>query len=192
MSRDIQAAITTESKKEIVRPFLLVKMSFDSGAVRVNSTNKDLIATVDGDGAQTFLGIGEMGRVSPVTETSDLQPTGYSMELSGIPSTHIASALGESYQGRAVKMWMGFFNASYAIIADPVLIFSGFMNTMHITLGETATVQLTAENELIRWETPTGRRYTNEDQRNRFAGDEGLEFVSQAVEKELIWGQTVS
>jgi hypothetical protein len=89
-------------------------------------------------------------------------------------------------------MWMGFFNASYAIIADPVLIFSGFMNTMHITLGETATVQLTAENELIRWETPTGRRYTNEDQRNRFAGDEGLEFVSQAVEKELIWGQTVS
>ncbi len=190
MTRDIDAAIITETLKEVARPFLLVKMSFDSGVSRVNSTNRDLIANVDGDGNQTFGGVGEMGRVSAVAETSDLQPSGYNLELSGIPVTHISDALNEQYQGRPIKMWMGFFNDSYQIIANPVLIFSGFMNTMHITLGETATVQLTAENELIRWERPIGRRYTNEDQQARFSGDDGFEFVNQTVEKELIWGQT--
>jgi len=192
MSRDITAAVTTESKKENVRPFIAVKMAFDGGTSRVNSTNRDLTITLDGDGAQTFLGIGELGTISPITELSQLQPSGYSMTLTGIPSTYISFALNEDYQGRAIKVWLGFLNDSYAIIADPVLIFSGFMNTLNISLGETATVELTAENELIRWEVPTGSRYTNEDQLEKFALDTGLEFVNQTVEKELIWGRTGS
>jgi hypothetical protein len=190
MSRDIKPGVTAESKKELVRPFVLVKLAFDNGTSRVNSTNKSLTVDVDDDGPQEFLGIGEMGSISPITESADLQPTGYTMELTGIPITHISSALNEDYQGRPVKVWLGFFDDSYQIIADPVLMFSGFMNTMSITLGDTATVVLTAENELIRWEAPRVRRYTNEDQQGEFPGDLGLEFVSQTVEKELIWGQT--
>ena len=122
MGRDITTSLSAESKQEIVRPFLLVKLSFDNGISRVNSTDKNLTLDVDGDGLQSFLGIGRMGSISPIVESSDLQPSGYTMELTGVPIDHVSDALNEDYQGRSVKLWLGFFNDSYQVIADPTLV----------------------------------------------------------------------
>ncbi len=74
------------------------------------------------------------------------------------------------------------------MVADPALIFSGLIDDTAITLGDTATVSLAVENRIIAWERPKVRRYTNEDQQQRFAGDKAFEFVNPTVEKELLWG----
>ena len=109
------------------------------------------------------------------------------MSLSGIPASHISAAF-ENAQRRAGKVWVGFLDSSYALVSDPVLVFSGLVDNSSITLGETATVTIFLESRLITWERVKIQRYTNESQQQLFAGDKFLEFVNQMVEKELIWG----
>jgi hypothetical protein len=182
----------------------------------VNSTDRDLVFS-----SNTFLGIGRLGQISAIQEASDLRPTGIQMALSGIPSAYVSMVLSEQYQGRTVKVWLGFLDAPtgegggvggelgygqgpygqgpyggpgdpptpYTLIADPMLVFQGLIDQMSITMGETATISLTAENRLIRWERPNVRRWTNEDQQKAFPGDKGLEFVAQTAEKEILWGR---
>lgn len=185
MPRAITAASKTESQAALPKPFLLAELLLDSGAVRVNSTDRNITAF-----GNSFLGIGRLGHVSDAQESADLKPTGLTLSLSGIPSAYISTVLSEQYQGRTVKLWLAFLAAdTYALVADPVLLFQGLIDQMGIQIGDTATISLTAESRLARWEVPNVRRYTNEDQQKRFPGDRGLEFVSQTVEREILWGR---
>ena len=55
--------------------------------------------------------------------------------------------------------------------------------------AETASITLNVENRLIVFDRPKERRFTHEDQQNRFAGDLGFEFVPDLQDKEIIWGK---
>ncbi|HRT09404.1 MAG TPA: hypothetical protein P5233_13565, partial [Candidatus Paceibacterota bacterium] len=63
-------------------------------------------------------------------------------------------------------------------------------DTAVITLGESASIQISAENKMADWERARVRRYTHEDQIAEYPADKGLEFVPQMVEKVLIWGRS--
>ena len=186
MSRDATAATLTESQAEVPRPVLFVELDFPSGFVRLNSSDRAL-SFDPGGGVQSFLGAGNLGKITAAGETSELRATGLEMSLSGIPAAFIAAAF-ERAQGRAANVWLGFLDGSYEVVADPALIFSGLIDDTAIDLGDTATVTLSVENRIIAWERPKVRRYTNEDQQQRFAGDKAFEFVNPTVEKELLWG----
>ena len=87
-------------------------------------------------------------------------------------------------------MYLGFLDANYALVADPFVAFKGRMDSMDIELGKTASIQIGIESRLVDWDKARIRRYTNEDQQNYFAGDKGLEFMSEMVDKQLVWGRT--
>jgi len=188
MGRTITAATTTASAAEIARPFLAVELDFASGFTRANSTHKDLTFNT-GAGSFSFLGVGNLGEMSSVQEGTELQAYGLTLKLSGVNAAHLSLALGEQYQGRSAKIWLGFLDVNFAVIADPVLIFQGRMDTMGIALGETGEIAVNVESRLADWERPRIRRYTDVDQQAAFPGDRGLEFVAQMVEKELVWGR---
>ncbi len=194
MSRELTSAAQGASQAAVARPVLLVELDFPSGFLRVNSTDRSMF--FDSQGASPlneFLGVGRLGSISTVGETSSLQARGVELALSGIPSAHISAAF-ESAQGRAGRIWIGFLDDSYALVVEPVLVFSGLIDNSSIDIGETATVTVTVESRLIAWERAKIRRYTNEDQQQRFSGesptitDKFLEFVNQTVDKELLWG----
>ena len=73
--------------------------------------------------------------------------------------------------------------------ADPELLDQGRLDASETEEGETITVTITAESRFAAWERPVIRRYTDADQQARFPGDRGLEFVSQAAQKEIVWGR---
>ena len=75
------------------------------------------------------------------------------------------------------------------LVAQPIRLFSGRMDTMDTEVGDTATITVTAESRMVSWDKARVRRYNNEDQQNRYPGDRGFEFVSQMVEKNLLWGR---
>ncbi len=188
MSREITSAAQGASQAEVARPVLLAELDFPSGFVRVNSTDRGIF--FDSQGASPlneFLGVGRLGSISTVGETSSLQARGVELALSGIPAAHISAAF-ESAQGRPGRIWIGFLDDSYALIVEPVLVFSGLIDNSSIDIGETATVTVTVESRLIAWERAKIRRYTNEDQQQRFSDDKFLEFVNQTVDKEILWG----
>ena len=54
---------------------------------------------------------------------------------------------------------------------------------------ETSTIELKLENRLVALERAIERRYTDEDQKNLFAGDLGMEFIPDLQDKDIVWGK---
>ena len=64
------------------------------------------------------------------------------------------------------------------------------MDIMKIDEGaESANITLNLENRLIALDRAKNRRYTHEDQQERFSGDLGFEFVPDLQDKQIIWGK---
>ena len=76
MTRIATAGVLTEVAKEIIRPLLLVELDFPSGFVRMNTTNSSIVFDSD-----TYLGVGNLGKISSTTESSNLQADGVDIEL---------------------------------------------------------------------------------------------------------------
>ena len=194
MTRDATAGTITASQSAAPRPIIFVQLDLPTGVLRVNSTDRSVFFESDGASPlNEFLGVGALGSVSTVGETFRLQATGVTLSLSGITSTYISAAF-EQAMGRSGEIWLGFFDSDYKVISAPALVFSGKIDNATVAIGETATVTIQLENRMIAWERPKIRRYTNEDQQQRFAGesptvtDKFFEFINQAVDKELLWG----
>ncbi len=184
MARDLTGAANTAAQADVVYPVNLVELDFSGGFVRVNSSIYSL--TYDGD---VYSGVGDLGRINSISEGSAVEARGVELNLSGIPSALISTVLTEHYQGRPCNIYFGLMTEAGALVADPILMFPGRMDTMDIELGTTATITVTAESRLADLNRPRVRRYTHEDQIAFYPDDLGLEFVPQMVEKELIWGR---
>jgi len=167
----------------VVRPIYFLKFEFPSGNVYLNSSDRNITW-----GGNSYIGAGSIGTVSDIEETSELQAQGIKLTLTGIPSTYVSIALTSEYQGSATTEYLGFFNENYGLVDDPFVIFVGKVDTMAISLSDTATIEVDIENRLVDWERPRISRFTNEEQQNLYSGDKGLEFVDSVAEKELFWG----
>lgn len=184
MSRTISTQVSDALDDETISPFFAVDLDFDSGSLYVWSGYGNLTI-----GGKTYLGAGELLNISSVEETTEMQAKGASINLTGLPSSLIALALTEPYQGRECRIYFGVTNSP----SNYVEIFAGEMDQMNITeTGDTCTISITAENVLIRLERPTIRRFSDEDQKSRYPSDEGFKFVAGLQDKEIFWGRTAS
>lgn len=186
MSRTLSSAMQTVATSEVVRPIVLVQCDFDSGALNLwNGIGNLTVSSVD------YVGAGTLLNISTMKESADLAANGMNVTLSGITSPLITKARDEDYQGRELKILLGAMDSSNSVISSPVIIFSGFMDTMTIQdAAETATISVTVENRLIEFQRSRIRRYTAEDQKIDYPTDKGLEFVAEIAEKEIVWGRT--
>lgn len=184
MSRSISSAMQAALTADLVRPIVLVQCAFDSGDLNLwNGIGNLTVNSVEYVGAGTLLAIGQ------IAESSELQANGLTVTLSGITEPLISKARDEDYQGRELKVLLGAMDDTNEVISNPVIVFSGFMDTMTITdSSETATIQVNVENKLIEFERTRVRRYTAEDQKIDYPTDKGLEFVADMQEKEIVWG----
>lgn len=182
LSNDMETAIDAASMGLAV---LFAELDFSSGFVRVHTS----LGTISWRG-NDWLGVGSLGNVSAVEESAELQRRTLSYTLSGIPNSLIAIVLGENYQGREAKLYLGIVNPTTGQLVDtPILIDRGKMDISDIEEGESCTVTVTAENRIAGWDRPLVRRYTDSDHQSRFLGDIGLQFVDQAAQKEINWGR---
>ena len=189
MSRTLTSGMLGVTTAEVVRPAYFVRMIFDSG----ESPNVLNIWNGIGDlsfGGNTYTGTGDLLSISQITETADIQASGINVSLAGVKSSLIVIAKDHEYQGRPLTVSLGAFDASGSLIADPVIVFSGFMDTMTISeSGQYSTISIAVENKLISFERSKVRRYTAEDQKIDHPTDKGFEFVTAIVQKEIIWGR---
>lgn len=183
MARDSTSALNTAMKAGVVRPFVLAEFQYPSGTIRLWTGAGDLTAL-----GQTWIGAGDLLGISEARETEGVVAVGIVFSLSGIPSAALSNALGQDYQDRLAKMYVGAFDAAGAIIVDPYLTFEGRMDVQTILDdGVTATVEVSAESRLVDLERPRERRYTPEDQALDYPGDKGLDFVASMQNAEVLW-----
>tara|TARA_R110000823_G_scaffold93197_1_gene204155 strand:- start:50 stop:652 length:603 start_codon:yes stop_codon:yes gene_type:complete len=185
MSRVLSNAMKEMAAAKVVRPIFLVHMVFDSSELNIWSGVGDL--SFD---SVTYTGLGDLLSISEIKETSDISATGINVSLSGVKTSLIAIAKDQDYQGRELTVRLGAFNESGSLIADPVIIFSGFMDTMTIAeAGAYSSITIAVENKLVAFERAKVRRYTAEDQKIEHPADKGFEFVTSIVQKEIFWGR---
>lgn len=185
MSRGLDPLNESAIEAAKVAPVYFAALDFPSGMVRVHSA----IGTISW-GGYDWLGVGQFGMVDGLTEEAELSRKTVTYTLTGIPNDLIATVLGENYQGRPAKIYIGFFNlTTYQMIAEPELLDSGLMDVTVIDEGQECSVSVTAESRIASWSRPNVRRYTDAEQQARYPGDKGLEFISQASQNEIVWGR---
>lgn len=189
MTREIAAGTKAESKKTSggATAVGFVELMTDSGPVRYWSGR----GPIDFNG-ETFLGVGDKGKVSEIEEETEVRSYGIVIELSGIPQANIAMALNEPLQGRKASLWLGFVNDDRQLVDTPLLLFKGRMDNSEGMLGDTGTVSVAVESRLADWGRPRIRLYTSASHNERWPSDKFFDFVAETVEREINWGGQVA
>jgi len=169
MPRVMTTAMATALCAQVLRPALLCAMTFASGTVYVWTG----LGSITWD-SMTFIGIGDLGEVSTVTEASTIEAQGITITLNGIPGDLVSDIAGKMDQ--------------------PTLNDS----------GETCSCSITVENVLVDLNRAVNRRYTDSDQQVDVADtiaklgmssgtvDTGFRFVPGVQERITYWGRAPS
>ena len=183
MSRGLTAGIQTEVAKRIVTVAIFAEIEFISGTTRVWSGVGDKVL-----GGDTFTGVGDLGSISTVEETDDVKASNIELTLSGIPSTILSAAIGDSRQGLTATIWLAFLDSSLAIIADEVILFRGRTDIPTIVEGgETSSMSMRVENHLLDLKRASNHRYTQEEQHETYPADDFFEFIPSLQDKVIRW-----
>lgn len=186
MSRDLATATTNLIDDPVVYPFFAIDLLFDTDALYLWTGLGDISY-----GGNTYVGTGNLLKISDVEETTEIAARGATLTLSGIPSEVLSLALTEPYQGRQCKIYFGLFDRENDV--EPILfteVFAGYMDQMNINeAADTCDIELKAENKLIDLERARVRRYSSGYQKSIYPNDKGFDFVEDLQDKEIVWGR---
>lgn len=184
MSRDVNSSALAKAQSDAVTAVTMVELRFSSGTLYANNSAINISY-----GGQTWLGVGKLGAIAEVDENTDLAMSNLTLSLVGTDSTLMSVALNEDYRNREAIIYVGFLDADDQVVGAPAVVFRGRMDSMGAEIGKQVSISLSIVNRLADWERSRNGRYTNEEQQKLYSGDKGLEFMVQAVEKEIFWGR---
>lgn len=205
MPRDLSAEVETASTSRRLSPIALVELEFDSGPFRMWTGRGtllwgDLPAFTDGtyfsdgttwtdlEGRKPWYGAGDLGTIGPIEETTEVRAIGVELGLSGITTEILEIALGETWQNRPGRIYIGVLDSQGQLDGEPYLALEGLMDHMALVDGIESGIKMMVERENIDNERNSGLRYTPESQRARFAGDAFCDFVASLQEIDVRWG----
>lgn len=181
MSRGLDGGTTSAVAAAHVITFPLVEMALDSGTLYLCGAAHDVDY-----GGHTYQAVYGLGQMEPIEET-DVAVMGLAFTLSGVPGSTIAIALGTEVQGRAVTVRQAFVDSGGVLRVD-TNVWTGYLDQMTVDDGvPNATIRVTAEHLLVRWDTPRVVRFSHEDQQVISAGDKFFEYQAQISEQTLVW-----
>lgn len=145
----------------------------------------------------TYLGVGLVANIEPITEKVSMEAIGLRMSLSGVPLAMRSLALQTPLRGRECRVFVALFDANEQPIGVVTKEFSGKMSAPAIeTTGtgkedalRTATITIEVESAFINWaKGGRGRRHTHEDQQFYYPGDMGYEYADAVSNETHLWG----
>jgi hypothetical protein len=183
--RTISPAALAALTANTVSPVYLVAMQFTSGTKFMwTGVNNVIWDGEEWEGQGDFMG------VSSITQTSELSAEGITVSLSGINAPDVSSAMTDVATYLSVDVYLGFLSAG-AIVVDPVHCFSGHLDVVTLSDdGDSATISITAENDLILLTKSSMRRYTQDDQALDFPLDQGFQYVPWLCTWNMAFGGT--
>ncbi len=183
MSRSLTTPVATAATSSTIYPALLVELDWPEGAVYVWSG----LGNLSWNG-KTWLGVGDLGSVSKVTESKDGKANGITLTLSGVPSSTIYQALQVDYQGSDARIYLGVMNSAGVFQADPTQIAYAKIDTCSINENaDTATVSVNLEKEFVDTRS-RGGRYTDQEQQAIYSGDTFFKFTAAMAGQNIYWG----
>jgi hypothetical protein len=137
---------------------------------------------------KSYTGVGTLGNISAVSETTEVSAKNIDLILSGVPSSYISLALSGGYRGRTVAVYLQLYSSDRSTYSQSTL-FRGRMDQISIQEGpETSTITVKCESRLVDLNRPRIKYYTQESQQSVYPNDNGLAFISGMGGKSIYWG----
>ena len=187
MARTLTTALKNELLTNEIRPVHLLSIGF---ATPVNITDNSFSLTSSVSGSSTTYTASPFLVATPTfTEETDLTKTSLNITLSGADTTFISTVLNENIVNDTVDIFRGLLDSNNALIADPILLYSGNIDTFQISESETeSNVILTVVSHWADFDKKSGRQTNTNSQQRFFNTDVGMDFSSQTV-LDLKWGR---
>lgn len=184
MSRNIDPDLAAAVASGVIAPITMAMLTFRTATRYVWSGVGDIVW--DGN---TFTGVGSLGSIGDMAETTEVKADGTTLMLSGIDPIYLAESLNDIQHGLPAKVWFGALSSG-VIIGTPYLQFSGTVDKASILTGDTAvTIQLALEKKMIDHGRASQRRWTSADQHaNGFPDDTAFAGVEALNMQALNWG----
>tara|TARA_R110000803_G_scaffold189457_1_gene251938 strand:+ start:592 stop:1158 length:567 start_codon:yes stop_codon:yes gene_type:complete len=186
MNRGSTTAFQQEVVKSANRPVHLAEVIFDDENVYMNDGYKTIVYD-----SKSYVAVGHFMGFSNIQESIEVMVSKITLSLSGVDQSMISRFLNKEYIDREVKIYTAFLDDAQNLVADPVLIFEGRMDTPIITddpIGGQSMMSVTATNTWVDFSRKTGRHTNHEEQQIFFPSDKGFEYASEIV-KDIIWGK---
>lgn len=186
MSRNIGASNVTEISGAHVRPVWLFKLEFDT-PVYVHSGIGNLVDTFASPNI-TYIGAGAAGAIGSIQEAEEFAPQPITLSLSGVSDQYLTEAIDAGNYGDRVTILKGYKNASGELVAAPWVVGAGRYEKADLTQGTSNTITITVQHVLMILNEKNGRRFSEEDQTNEYAGDTGCSFMADMINRKLVFG----
>lgn len=186
MNRGLSSANQTAAAASTTYPVCFWYGDFASGAVRITDHHRDLIW-----GGYTWTALGQLVGVSEIKETAQAQANSVEFFLNGVDTGLLVKALEAGFRKRACVFYLGFLDASGALVDTPVA-WPFLMDRMPIRRGgTTARITVIAESRLVDLQRSSELRLDDEQQQGRFAGDRGFQYVVGIQEAQVPVGGAI-
>ncbi len=111
--------------------------------------------------------------------------------LAGSPSATAFSntIITDDYYRRDFELMIGLLDATGTLLANPEILFSGFMDKADLVLTDAAgKIQLVCESRATNLQRASDLRFTDEDLQVEFSGDLMGEYIYRMLDLKLYWG----
>jgi hypothetical protein len=179
MTRGIDSSTNTALQQPHVTGFLLLELAFGTGTQYLT----DAPHSVDWSD-HTYLSARGVGSVEAITETAE-GAQGLRFTLAGATQAAIASALADDVQGVPVVVRQAIVDAG-TLRVDPN-VWSGTLDVMQVADGAQPVITVTAEHEMLAWQTPSGALFSHQEQQRIDPTDMFFEFAASMAEATLVW-----
>lgn len=188
--RTIAAANETALLAQVIKPVYFTRLDFSGGVARYHTEIGPKTAVHPVHGSEVYTGIGDFGGLSAaVVESVAGAPKSIQISLTGIKASVITTMLTDDYFRRDAEIMLGLEDDTGALIEDPEIIFSGFMDKADIVLNEgIGQITLTCESRGVNLLRSSDQRFTDEDKQAEISGDLLGEYIYRMPDLVLTWG----
>ena len=186
MSRDLAPELEAELYEDGLRPFLALFIDFPD-AVRAFTGRGRMTL-----GGEEFLGIHGIASIDTIGETTSGSAAGVRASLLQVPATEENESYlaDQAVRGVAFEMYAGAFDIDFQTVVGHQRIFKGTLQGYEIVdEGLSITVMAYGETKQIDQRRPAVKRYTDEYQQRKFAGDRFFEYLPRLTEVPILWAK---
>lgn len=184
MSRDISPELEAELATSGIRPFMAMFIDFPDPVRAFTGRGRMEL------GGEEFLGIHGVASIDTIGETVSGSAAGVRATLLQVPSEFEADIADQAVRGVAFEMYAGVFDLDFQTVIGHQRIWKGTLQGYEILdEGSSITVTAVGESRQIDQRRPTVKRYTDEYQQRKYAGDRFFEYLPRLTEVPILWAK---
>lgn len=174
--------IIDEMNSDSPRLVIAVEILYKSAPLRAHTGVGEIV--IDG---QTYIGVGGLGSIDPVKQSSNNGPSTMNLSMSGLDPALVAETLNERTQGSKVKLIICSLDDDLQVTSASILL-SGRVSTQRFAYGAEMSVEVEIVDRLADWQRKGSRRFDQESHTSEQPGDDFFQYVPQMSEASIFWG----